>query len=152
VSLPPTFSEAQAMVQAREEERRKAAARKDKHKQRSSKTKDIFRDPPPYPGAIPGAETNNTALWLATEVRSQEFCNVFNLLGVRKSQNDQSIPSLWDSSAFCLATEVCSPKIWKIDHPLGVKHRKTTGNCHLFGERQETATRRSLAGNRDLSS
>ena len=71
--MAPTFLEAQAQVQAREEDRRKAALRKDKHKQRSSKTKDTPKEDTKFPGAVPGAETNTTALWLATEVRHLPF-------------------------------------------------------------------------------
>ena len=68
VAFPPTFGEAQALVQGREDEKRKAAARRDKHKQRPSKSKDGVFDNS-FPGAVPGAEANNTAFWLATEVR-----------------------------------------------------------------------------------
>ena len=68
VAFPPTFGEAQALVQGREDEKRKAAARRDKHKQRPSKSKDAVFDNS-FPGAVPGAEANNTAFWLATEVR-----------------------------------------------------------------------------------
>ena len=68
VAFPPTLGEAQALVQSREDEKRKAAARRDKHKQRPSKSKDAVFDNS-FPGAVPGAEANNTAFWLATEVR-----------------------------------------------------------------------------------
>lgn len=67
VSLPPTLAEAQVLVNLRDEERRKAALRRDKHKQRSSKTKDCSKEAQ-FPGAVPGAELNKTALWLSTEV------------------------------------------------------------------------------------
>ena len=70
VLLPPTLAEAQVLVSVRDEERRKIAARRDKHKQRTSKTKDCSKDL--YPGAVPGAEVNKTALWLSTEVRQPD--------------------------------------------------------------------------------
>ena len=67
VVLPPTLAEAQMLVNGRDEELRKAALRRDKHKQRTSKSKDCFKEAQ-FPGAVPGAELNKTALWLSTEV------------------------------------------------------------------------------------
>ena len=67
MSLAPTLAEAHNLVNVRDEERRKAAIRRDKHKQRSSKGKDAFKEAD-YPGAVPGAEADTTALWLSTEV------------------------------------------------------------------------------------
>lgn len=66
VLLPPTLAEAQALVNAREEERRRAALRREKQKQKVGKTKDCSGEL--YPGATPGAEVNKTAVWLSTEV------------------------------------------------------------------------------------
>lgn len=69
-ALLPSLAEAQALVNVRDDERRKAAIRRDKNKQRSSKGKDAFNEAD-YPGAIPGAEADTTTLWLSTEVCAQ---------------------------------------------------------------------------------
>ncbi len=65
--MPPTLAEAQVLVNVRDEELRRAALRRDKHKQRINKVKDCAKEAQ-FPGAVPGAELNKTALWLSTEV------------------------------------------------------------------------------------
>lgn len=69
--LPPTLAEAQVLVNVRDEEFRKAALRRDKHKQRTTKIKDCAKEAQ-FPGAVPGAEMNKTALWLSTEVSKKK--------------------------------------------------------------------------------
>ena len=84
--LPPTLAEAQVLVNVRDEELRKAALRRDKHKQRTSKSKDCLKEAQ-FPGAVPGAELNKTALWLSTEV------------GLQSSVDSHTYyASTWDSS------------------------------------------------------
>lgn len=49
-------------------DKKKTAMKKDKSKMRSSKSKSSLDQAKEFPGAIPGAETHASALWLGSEV------------------------------------------------------------------------------------
>lgn len=68
-----TFTEAQTQIAAREEEKRRAAARRDKYKQRSSiGSKSALSAEPGLPGTVPGADVITTAFWTFTEVGAKK--------------------------------------------------------------------------------
>ena len=57
-----SFQEAQAQVSARDDEKKKQAARRDKGRKVSSTAQEVF------PGAKPGTEANKSAFWILMEV------------------------------------------------------------------------------------